>query len=165
MMRHDPHALEAELGQPFRLEESVEETHRTPLGTTQKFWYSRFPRGVCQHQASILRRRRGSEDPGGAYKKPHYQCEKQGHRRAQEGKAIILSCRPGQEKTNDPDERGKCRDRQDGFHGASATGATSLRHRAVAVGSAADCGGSTTSSCEPSDVGRRGASLPRPRIS
>ena len=45
VVRYDPHALEAELGQPFRREESVQETHRTPLGPTQNFWYSRFTFG------------------------------------------------------------------------------------------------------------------------
>jgi hypothetical protein len=45
VMRYDPRALEAELRQPFRLEESVQETHRTPLGTMQEFWYSRFTFG------------------------------------------------------------------------------------------------------------------------
>ena len=40
--RYSPSALEAELGPPFRLQESVQEIHTTPFGTTQEFWYSRL---------------------------------------------------------------------------------------------------------------------------
>lgn len=40
--RYSPSALEAELGAPFRLQESVQEIHTTPFGTTQEFWYSRL---------------------------------------------------------------------------------------------------------------------------
>jgi SAM-dependent methyltransferase len=41
-MRYSAKALERELGEPFRLQERVRELHRTPFGTTQEFWYSRF---------------------------------------------------------------------------------------------------------------------------
>jgi hypothetical protein len=41
-MRYSPEALEAELGAPFRLRETVREMHSTPFGTRQEFWYSRF---------------------------------------------------------------------------------------------------------------------------
>jgi ubiquinone/menaquinone biosynthesis C-methylase UbiE len=40
--RYSPSALEAELGSPFRLDESIKEIHTTPFGTTQEFWYSRL---------------------------------------------------------------------------------------------------------------------------
>ena len=43
-MRYSPEALVAEFGAPFRLEESIRESHATPFGTTQEFWYSRFTR-------------------------------------------------------------------------------------------------------------------------
>jgi SAM-dependent methyltransferase len=45
VVRYGPQALEAELGPPFRLEESAEEIHRTPLGSTQAFSYCRFTFG------------------------------------------------------------------------------------------------------------------------
>ena len=44
VVRYSPEALAAELGVPFRLEESVREMHKTPVGTTQEFWYSRLTR-------------------------------------------------------------------------------------------------------------------------
>lgn len=44
VVRYSPEALEAELGAPFRLEESVREMHTTPFGTTQEFCYSRLTR-------------------------------------------------------------------------------------------------------------------------
>ena len=40
--RYSPESLEAEFGAGFRLMEAVRESHRTPFGTTQEFWYSRF---------------------------------------------------------------------------------------------------------------------------
>jgi len=43
-IRYSPEALAAEFGAPFRLEESIRESHATPFGTTQEFWYSRFTR-------------------------------------------------------------------------------------------------------------------------
>ena len=43
-MRYSPEALVAEFGAPFRLEESIRESHATPFGTTQEFCYSRFTR-------------------------------------------------------------------------------------------------------------------------
>lgn len=42
--RYSPDALEATLGAGFRLLEAVRESHATPFGTTQEFWYSRFVR-------------------------------------------------------------------------------------------------------------------------
>ena len=45
VVRYSPEAVEAELGAPFRLEESVREMHTTPVGNTQEFWYSRLTRG------------------------------------------------------------------------------------------------------------------------
>jgi SAM-dependent methyltransferase len=42
VMRYSPESLEAELGAGFRLMEAVRESHDTPFGTTQEFWYSRF---------------------------------------------------------------------------------------------------------------------------
>jgi hypothetical protein len=44
VMRYSPDALAAELGAAFRLEESARETHATPLGGMQEFWYSRLTR-------------------------------------------------------------------------------------------------------------------------
>ena len=44
VVRYSPDALEAELGPAFRLQEAVRESHVTPFGTTQEFWYSRFLR-------------------------------------------------------------------------------------------------------------------------
>jgi hypothetical protein len=43
-MRYSPDALVAEFGPPFRLEESIRESHATPFGTAQEFWYGRFTR-------------------------------------------------------------------------------------------------------------------------
>jgi hypothetical protein len=42
--RYSPETLEAELGPPFRLEEAVRETHLTPFGAGQAFWYCRLTR-------------------------------------------------------------------------------------------------------------------------
>ena len=44
VVRYSPDALEATLGASFRLQEAVRESHATPFGTTQEFWYSRFVR-------------------------------------------------------------------------------------------------------------------------
>ena len=44
VVRYAPEGLAAELGASFRLQETVREAHRTPGGTTQEFWYSRFGR-------------------------------------------------------------------------------------------------------------------------
>jgi SAM-dependent methyltransferase len=44
VVRYSPDALEATLGAGFRLQEAVRESHATPFGTTQEFWYSRFLR-------------------------------------------------------------------------------------------------------------------------
>ena len=41
-VRYSPEALTAELGAGFRLRETIRETHPTPFGTTQEFWYSLF---------------------------------------------------------------------------------------------------------------------------
>jgi len=43
-IRYSPEALAAEFGAPFRLEESIRESHATPFGTPQEFCYSRFTR-------------------------------------------------------------------------------------------------------------------------
>ena len=45
VMRYSPETLAAELGAAFRLEDTARETHATPLGGTQEFWYSRFSIG------------------------------------------------------------------------------------------------------------------------
>jgi SAM-dependent methyltransferase len=42
VVRYSPDALESELGAGFQLQEAVRESHATPFGTTQEFWYSRF---------------------------------------------------------------------------------------------------------------------------
>ena len=42
VIRYSPESLEKELGDGFRLVEAVRESHATPFGTTQEFWYSRF---------------------------------------------------------------------------------------------------------------------------
>jgi hypothetical protein len=42
VVRYSPESLEAEFGAKFRLVEAVGESHATPFGTTQEFWYSRF---------------------------------------------------------------------------------------------------------------------------
>ena len=42
VVRYSPESLEAELGGGLRLMEAVREAHKTPSGTTQEFWYSRF---------------------------------------------------------------------------------------------------------------------------
>jgi hypothetical protein len=42
VIRYSPESLEMELGCGFRLMEAVRESHGTPFGTTQEFWYSRF---------------------------------------------------------------------------------------------------------------------------
>jgi 2-polyprenyl-3-methyl-5-hydroxy-6-metoxy-1,4-benzoquinol methylase len=39
VMRYDPESLHAEFGRQFRIEESREEVHQTPWGTTQQFVY------------------------------------------------------------------------------------------------------------------------------
>ena len=44
VVRYSPDALEATLGAGFRLQEAVRESHATPFGTTQEFWYSWFLR-------------------------------------------------------------------------------------------------------------------------
>jgi trans-aconitate methyltransferase len=44
VMRYSPETLAAELGEGFRLIESVPHLHQTPWGTTQSFQYSRFAR-------------------------------------------------------------------------------------------------------------------------
>ena len=44
VVRYSPDALEAELGRRFQLQEAVRETHVTPLGMAQEFWYCRFRR-------------------------------------------------------------------------------------------------------------------------
>lgn len=41
-LRYSPESLNQELGSQFVLEESTRELHRTPFGTTQQFYYSRF---------------------------------------------------------------------------------------------------------------------------
>lgn len=41
-VRYSPETLAAELGPPFRLEDSIRESHPTPFGATQEFWYTRF---------------------------------------------------------------------------------------------------------------------------
>ncbi|MDP3921706.1 MAG: class I SAM-dependent methyltransferase [Candidatus Omnitrophota bacterium] len=43
--RYSPEGLLAELGQNFKLAESLEEDHKTPGGTAQKFIYCHFIRG------------------------------------------------------------------------------------------------------------------------
>lgn len=42
--RYSPERLVAELGKSFRLQETARETHPTPFGSTQEFWYSRLKR-------------------------------------------------------------------------------------------------------------------------
>jgi trans-aconitate methyltransferase len=42
--RHSPESLMSELGESFVLKETVRETHLTPFGSTQEFWYSRLKR-------------------------------------------------------------------------------------------------------------------------
>ena len=44
VVRYSPDALAAALGAGFTLIESVPESHRTPGGATQAFWYTRFAR-------------------------------------------------------------------------------------------------------------------------
>lgn len=44
VVRHSPETLQVELGNGFRLVESLEEEHRTPFNTVQKFIYCRFQR-------------------------------------------------------------------------------------------------------------------------
>ena len=44
VVRYSPEVMEATLGAGFRLQEAVRESHATPFGTTQEFWYSRFLR-------------------------------------------------------------------------------------------------------------------------
>jgi SAM-dependent methyltransferase len=39
---YSPERLAAELGPSFSLQETARETHLTPVGTTQEFWYSRW---------------------------------------------------------------------------------------------------------------------------
>ena len=41
-MRYSPDTLAAELGPAFRIEESERQTHTTPSGATQQFWYCRL---------------------------------------------------------------------------------------------------------------------------
>ena len=43
-VRYSPDAIQRELGQGFRLEESIPESHRTPFDTVQQFEYHRFTR-------------------------------------------------------------------------------------------------------------------------
>lgn len=43
-LRYSPDALERELGDGFRLEEWVRESHSTPFGTVQQFGYQRLTR-------------------------------------------------------------------------------------------------------------------------
>lgn len=42
VVRYSPESLATELGPSFRIEETVRETHPTPFGTTQEFWYNRL---------------------------------------------------------------------------------------------------------------------------
>ena len=42
VQRYSPESLNEELGSRFHLREAIREDHKTPSGTTQKFWYSRF---------------------------------------------------------------------------------------------------------------------------
>jgi hypothetical protein len=42
VVRYSPEDLAAELGASFRREETARETHPTPFGSTQEFWYTRF---------------------------------------------------------------------------------------------------------------------------
>jgi SAM-dependent methyltransferase len=42
VVRYSPETLAAELGASFHLEETTRETHPTPFGNTQEFWYSRL---------------------------------------------------------------------------------------------------------------------------
>lgn len=44
VVRYSPDALAAELGASFRVEAAARETHSTPLGRAQEFWYTRFVR-------------------------------------------------------------------------------------------------------------------------
>ncbi len=43
-VRYSPESLQRELGDGFRLEEWVRESHETPFGTVQQFGYHRFTR-------------------------------------------------------------------------------------------------------------------------
>jgi len=43
-IRYSPHALAAELGDSYQLQETIPEQHATPFGTTQEFRYSRLTR-------------------------------------------------------------------------------------------------------------------------
>jgi len=43
-VRYSPDSLQREFGAEFRLDESVKESHRTPVGTVQNFRYQRFTR-------------------------------------------------------------------------------------------------------------------------
>ena len=45
-VRYSPDVLQRELGSAFRLEESIPESHRTPVDTVQKFEYHRFTRAA-----------------------------------------------------------------------------------------------------------------------
>lgn len=42
--RYSPEGLLSELGESFVLQETARETHHTPFGSTQEFWYSRLKR-------------------------------------------------------------------------------------------------------------------------
>jgi SAM-dependent methyltransferase len=44
VVRYSPDGLAAEFGASFSLEETLRETHPTPFGSTQEFWYSRLRR-------------------------------------------------------------------------------------------------------------------------
>jgi SAM-dependent methyltransferase len=44
VVRYSPDGLAAEFGAAFSLEETSRETHPTPFGSTQEFWYSRLRR-------------------------------------------------------------------------------------------------------------------------
>jgi hypothetical protein len=44
VMRYSPEMLAAELGESFRILETARDTHHTPFGSTQEFWYSRLVR-------------------------------------------------------------------------------------------------------------------------
>ena len=43
-VRYSPESLQSELGDGFRLDESIREDHETPFGTVQQFGYHRFTR-------------------------------------------------------------------------------------------------------------------------
>jgi SAM-dependent methyltransferase len=49
VLRYSPDTLATELGNDFRLVESVPHVHRTPWGSTQSFQYSRFTRISARH--------------------------------------------------------------------------------------------------------------------